>query len=213
MRNHIGQIPEVQGLSFPKALIRIPPELDVPVTPRVRRLIDSEAFRRLSRISQLGLVSLVYPAANHTRFEHSLGVYRTALLYLQRLGGDIRFCETLTEHDAEVFLVGALLHDIGHWPFCHPIEDMRDQRVPRHEELAQECLAGEITQLLDQDWSINPDEINDLLRGKGGSPNVRLMSTLLSGPIDIDKMDYLRRDSLHAGVPLRTELRSSSFDR
>ena len=54
------------------------PELDVPLTPRVRQIIDTAEFRRLAHISQLGLVSLVYPAALHTRFEHSLGVYRLA---------------------------------------------------------------------------------------------------------------------------------------
>ena len=135
-------------------------------------------------------------------------MYRTALLYLQRLGGDIRFCETLTKHGAEVFLVGALLHDIGHWPFCHPLEDIRDERIPRHEELAKECIGGELAELLDRDWSVAPEEVNGLLCGEGESPSARLMSSLLSGPIDIDKMDYLRRDSLHAGVPY-----GQNFDR
>ena len=81
----IGDIPEIQGLDRRQHLIRIPPECDVPITPRVRQLIDTAEFRRLGRISQLGLVSLVYPAAHHTRFEHSLGVYRLALLYLKQL--------------------------------------------------------------------------------------------------------------------------------
>jgi HD superfamily phosphohydrolase len=76
----LRDIPELGALRASRSLIRIPPEIDVPLTPRVRRLIDAPAFRRLARISQLGLVSLVYPAANHTRHEHSLGVYRMALL-------------------------------------------------------------------------------------------------------------------------------------
>ena len=121
----IGDIPEIQGLDARRQLIRIPHELDVPLTPRVRQIIDTVEFRRLSRISQLGLVSLIYPAAHHTRFEHSLGVYRMALLYLKRLSYDRRFAELVTRHDAEVFIVAALLHDLGHWPFCHPIEDVR----------------------------------------------------------------------------------------
>ena len=66
----ILDIPEVAALDARRALVRIPPELDVPLTPRVRQLIDTAEFRRLARISQLGLVSLVYPAAIHTRFEH-----------------------------------------------------------------------------------------------------------------------------------------------
>ena len=69
----IGDIPEIQGLDRRQHMIRIPQECDVPITPRVRQLIDTAEFRRLGRISQLGLVALVYPAAHHTRFEHSLG--------------------------------------------------------------------------------------------------------------------------------------------
>ena len=65
-----ASIPEVAGLDGSRGLVRIPPELDVPLTPRVRQIIDTAEFRRLARISQLGLVSLVYPAAIHTRFEH-----------------------------------------------------------------------------------------------------------------------------------------------
>ncbi len=87
----ILDIPEVAGLDGRQGLVRIPPELDVPLTDRVRQILDTAEFRRLARISQLGLVSLVYPAAHHTRFEHSLGVYRLALLFLKRLAYDERF--------------------------------------------------------------------------------------------------------------------------
>src|SRR5262245_60353100 len=104
----IREIPEVAGLDTHRGLIRIPPQLDVPLTPRVRQLIDTGEFRRLARISQLGLVSLVYPAAIHTRFEHSLGVYRLALLYLRQLSHDARFTEAIRPADAELFLVAAL---------------------------------------------------------------------------------------------------------
>src|SRR5436190_20518937 len=128
--SNIGDIPEIQGLDARRHLIRIPPELDVPLTPRVRQLIDAAEFRRLAKISQLGLVSLVYPAAHHTRFEHSLGVYRLALLFLKRLAREPRFAAAVPVADAEVFLASALLHDLGHWPFCHPIEAIRLPSVP-----------------------------------------------------------------------------------
>ena len=68
----LRKIPEIAALRSGQGVIRIPPETDVPLTPRVRRLIDTSAFRRLSRVSQLGLVRHVYPAANHSRQEHSL---------------------------------------------------------------------------------------------------------------------------------------------
>ncbi len=103
----IRELPEIAGLNSRRSMVRIPPEVDVPLTPRVRRLIDTPAFRRLARISQLGLVSLVYPAAIHTRLEHSLGVYRLALLYLQQLSHDPRFAAAIGPADAELFLAGA----------------------------------------------------------------------------------------------------------
>ncbi|MDZ7619551.1 MAG: HD domain-containing protein, partial [Patescibacteria group bacterium] len=126
----LEQIPELAALSAGRQLIRIPPEIDVPLTDRVRSLIDTAEFRRLARISQLGLVSLVYPAALHTRFEHSLGVYRLALVYLRQLSTDARFAATVGREEAEVFITAALLHDLGHWPFCHPIEDIQLPSVP-----------------------------------------------------------------------------------
>ena len=125
-------IPEVVGLDARRGMIRIPPELDVPLTERVRRIIDSPQFRRLAQISQLGFVSLVYPAAIHTRFEHSLGVYRLALLFLKHLGHDERFSKVIQSEHGERFIVAALLHDLGHWPFCHPIEDMHLTGIPCH---------------------------------------------------------------------------------
>jgi HD superfamily phosphohydrolase len=182
--------------------VRIPPELDVPLTPRVRHLIDTPEFRRLARISQLGLVSLVYPAANHTRFEHSLGVYRLALLYLKHLSYDPRFTEIVTPHDAEVLIAAALLHDLGHWPFCHPIEDMSLPNVPRHEHFANSfLLESEISELLREEWGVQPREVVSLLSEEPRDQRTQVLASMLSGPIDIDKMDYLGRDSLHAGVP------------
>jgi len=198
----IGDIPEIQGLDGRQQLLRIPPQLDVPLTRRVRQIVDTAEFRRLSRISQLGLVSLVYPAAHHTRFEHSLGVYRMALLYLKRLSHDPRFTQAISVHDAQVFIVAALLHDLGHWPFCHPIEDINLAGVPEHELFANSfLLEGEIADALRDDWQINPREVVALLSEKPRHVRSRILGSMLSGPIDVDKMDYLFRDSLHAGVP------------
>ena len=197
-----ANIPEVAALDSRRGMIRIPPETDVPLTPRVRQLIDTPEFRRLARISQLGLVSLVYPAAIHTRFEHSLGVYRLALLYLRQLGGDERMAAAVRPEEAQVFIAAALLHDLGHWPFCHPIEDVRLTGVPSHELFANSfLLEGEIADTLRDDWGVNPRDVVMLLSGKPRDTASRILASMLSGPVDIDKMDYLFRDSLHAGVP------------
>ena len=202
--SEIRDLPEIAGLDARRGIVRIPPELDVPLTPRVRRLIDTAEFRRLARISQLGLVSLVYPAAIHTRFEHSLGVYRLALLFLQQLSRDDRFAAVIGPADAERFIAAALLHDIGHWPFCHPIEDVHLPDVPRHETFAASyLLQGEIADALRTDWGIEPQELSALVSNAPSTNDrrSRILSSMLSGPIDVDKIDYLQRDSLHAGVP------------
>lgn len=198
----IQDIPEIQGLDTRRHLIRIPPEVDVPLTPRIKHIIDTPEFRRLAQISQLALVSRVYPAANHSRFEHSLGVYRNALLFLKQLSYDPRFTSVIQPEDAELFLVAALVHDLGHWPFCHPIEDIRLTGVPQHELFANSfLLEGEIADRLREDWGFRPRDVVSLISEKPREARSKLLKSLLSGPIDIDKMDYLARDSLHAGVP------------
>jgi len=198
----MDHIPEVAALSAGRQLIRIPPEIDVPLTGRVRSLIDTVEFRRLARIGQLGLVALVYPAALHTRFEHSLGVYRLALVYLRQLSSNARFTAAVAPEQAELLVAAALLHDLGHWPFCHPIEDMHLPTVPSHELFANSfLLEGELADVLRDDWKLRPRDVVALLNGKPDDNAWRILRSMLSGPIDIDKMDYLYRDSLHAGVP------------
>jgi uncharacterized protein len=198
----IYDIPEVGRWRTADGCVRIPPGTDVPLTPRVRRLVDSAPFRRLAQISQLGLVRLVYPGANHTRHEHSLGVFLAAIEYLDRLAADERFIAAVSSHDAELLLAAALLHDVGHWPFGHPIEDLQLPNVPHHEQLAiQQIASGEVAAILRDDWRLDPHEVANLVSGNVASPAHRILRSILSGPIDVDKIDYLMRDSLHAGVP------------
>jgi HD superfamily phosphohydrolase len=200
--NTIHDIPEVGRGRNAGGLVRIPPGVDVPLTPRVRRLIDTASFRRLAQISQLGLVSLVYPAANHSRQEHSLGVFLAAIEYLDRLAGDERFAAAILPHDAELLLAAALLHDVGHWPFGHPIEDLDLSQFPSHEEFAKRFIVGgEVADVLAEDWNLDPHAVAGLVAGRADGSTQRILRSLLSGPIDVDKIDYLMRDSLHAGVP------------
>ncbi len=197
------QLPELEAYRTGRGLIRIPCEQDVPFTPRVRAIVDTREFQRLQYISQLGLVRRVYPGATHSRFEHALGVFHNAVRYLAPLSRDARFAAICTPRDAELFLVSALLHDLGHWPFCHPIEDMALSHIPDHEEFAREFLLGdtELNRVIRQDWELDPLDVCDILVPERDDPARRLLRSILSGPIDIDKMDYLDRDSLHCGVP------------
>jgi len=195
-------LPELAALDVAPDGVRIPPGVTVPLTPRVRALLDTPELRRLARVSQLGLVGLVYPGAVHTRLEHSLGVYRLALEFLARLAQDERFAAAVGAADATAFVAAALLHDVGHWPYCHPVEDMGLPGIPRHESLVRGILAGgEAGAVLARHWSLPPDRVADLIEGTATDPAGRILVSLLSGPVDVDKMDYLSRDSLHAGVP------------
>ncbi|MFH5803472.1 HD domain-containing protein [Alienimonas sp. DA493] len=200
-------LPDLPELAPPGGggLVRLPGSGDVPFTPRVRALIDTPALQRLRHVSQLGVASRVYPGATHTRFEHTLGVYGNAVRCLRSLARVEAFAAAATAHDAEVFLCAALLHDVGHWPFCHPMEDLKLPNVPDHERRAAARFApgtpaGEV---LERDWQVDPAEVAAFLTGDGAEdrPARALLRGLLDGPIDVDKMDYLERDSLHAGVP------------
>lgn len=198
----LSSLPELAAADSAADGVRIPPDVTVPLTPRVRALLDTAEMRRLARISQLGLVALVYPGATHTRLEHSLGVYRLAICFLQRLQHDARFSAAIGPPDAAAFLAAALLHDVGHWAYCHPLEDMGLACLPRHETLVHGVLTGgDMGAILERAWGVPPERVHALIGGTATDPAGRILHSLLSGPIDVDKMDYLGRDSLHAGVP------------
>ncbi len=213
-------IPEVIQLNQASTLVRIPPADGVPISPRVRRIIDSAPLRRLASISQLGMVALVYPGATHSRFEHSLGVYLNSLRLLARFTGDASLDPPLDARSADAFVLAALLHDVGHWPFCHPIEDMKLKGFRAHESRVSDWIDhSELRRCIEEDWSCEVQDVIDLLEPKKGDSNSNapgdgeikaasstgttqdFLRSCLSGPIDIDKLDYLQRDSLHSGVP------------
>jgi HD superfamily phosphohydrolase len=178
----------------------------------VRRILDTAPIRRLAGISQLGMVALVYPGAMHTRLEHTLGVYQNSLRFLSRFLGDPIASKWLDESNCDAFILAALCHDLGHWPFCHPIEDMQLENLPTHESRVDQIIReGELADCIRDDWRCTADEVMRLLVGQNASDNesekdpsgqdaARFLSSCLSGPIDIDKLDYLQRDSLHCGV-------------
>ena len=201
-------LPEVAALHRTGSLVRLPPSDDVPISDRVRRVLDTAPMRRLASLSQLGMVSLVYPGATHSRLEHSLGVYHNALRLLARFSSDNQFTALVQPEMAEAFVVAALIHDVGHWPFCHPIEDMRLSDLGEHESRIADWITNtELGGCIAEDWACEPQDVLALLQpgsqqgDRFDTVAHRFLASCLSGPIDIDKLDYLQRDSLHAGVP------------
>ncbi|OLZ40541.1 phosphohydrolase [Natrinema saccharevitans] len=155
-----------------------------------RDLLDTPALQRLRRINQLGTVSLVYPSANHTRFEHSLGVYHLACEALEQLGIEGR--------EAQRVHAAAMLHDVGHGPFSHNLESLTHRRTGRYHDDVHDLLAdGEVGEVL-RSHGLEPDRVADLVAGEGR------FGQLVSGELDVDRMDYLVRDAHHTGVPYGT---------
>jgi len=153
-------------------------------------LLDTPALQRLRRVSQLGTVSLVYPSANHTRFEHSLGVYHLASLAIEHL--------PIRDRPARRLRAAALLHDVGHAPFSHNVEDLLARRTGRyHDEVHDRLADGEVAAVL-REHDVDPGAVADLVAGEGR------YGQLISGELDVDRADYLVRDAHHTGVPYGT---------
>jgi len=162
------------------------------------KIINTFLLQRLRRIKQLAMANLVYPGANHTRFDHSLGVYHIASLMADILLPDEEFREK-----RNIIRYSALLHDVGHGPFSHVSEAVLNKYFKNTNE---EKIHEQITQkLIESDKELKdilaPDEIKmiiGLLNGK--DVDYSIMKEIVSGPLDADKMDYLQRDSYFCGV-------------
>jgi HD superfamily phosphohydrolase len=189
------------------------------------RLLDSAELQRLANIKQLGLANLVFPGANHTRLEHSLGACHIAERLAHELG--------LEEDDRVRLTAAAILHDVGHGPFSHTLEGAvftelgfdhveHSRRIIRGEEEAlpegeREEIGspGHVSQLI-SDEGVDPGAVADLLEGGSGptifdfapdgnrmeglDPASRHLRQIIHGVVDVDQIDYLMRDSHYTGV-------------
>jgi len=175
-------------------IIRDPLWNNIRVDELALALIDTPAMQRLRWVRQLGLAFLVYPGATHSRFEHALGTYhlaRRALALLEERGdlGD------WGRQECDIVRAAALLHDVGHYPFSHALEEIG---ALHHEEVARPLvLRGAIADVLTERLGAEaPERIMALVRGESRSP----LQRLISGSLDLDKLDYLRRDAAMCGV-------------
>jgi len=160
-----------------------------------RAIIDSYPVQRLRRIRQLAGSEFVYPAANHTRFEHVLGA-----MYLAGVLGEALPVELTTRQKQELRLA-ALLHDIGHGPFSHVFEPLMIRHLGKtHEDLVPWLVAEtEISSKLEK-AGLNPKSIGQLAIGRLGDKRRPFLDQVISSSVDVDKMDFLVRDSFHTGA-------------
>ncbi len=172
----------------------------IPLSRAAYATLDTRLFQRLKHLKQVGPVYLVYPGATHTRFSHSIGVYHLVRLALQHL-------VTLVDISPEVgraTMAAALLHDLGHFPYSHVMDDIsiNGQRLS-HAQLSAALIARdpEICGVLEQEWEIDPSLVMDIVAGRANPRLPRFLYTLIDGPMDMDKLDYLNRDAHHTGVP------------
>jgi len=155
-------------------------------------LVDTPELQRLRHVKQLSTVRLVFPSANHTRFEHSLGVYHLASQALAQLAVD--------EETAAHARAAALLHDVGHGPYGHQTEDLIRRRTGKdHDDVGWLLTDSDrpVCQVLER-HGLDPERVADLIAGEG------TVGSLVSGELDVDRMDYLVRDAHHTGVPYGT---------
>ena len=153
------------------------------------RLLDSPVLQRLRYIRQLGFSYLVYPGANHTRFEHSLGTMFLADVACRRF--------QLPEDERTLVVAAALLHDIGHGPFSHASEPLMEKYLHRtHDEIGP--VIDNCTRGLLGDAGVDPDELCAVVQGR------HLLSGIIHGDFDVDRMDYLLRDAYYTGAPYGT---------
>jgi len=172
----------------------------IPLSREAAALLSTRAFLRLDGIQQLGFVSRIWPGARHTRWEHSLGVMHLMRMALERL---IAKGAPIDSETARTALAAALLHDIGHYPFSHAIEELGPP-VPTHEQVGRRLIEGdEIAPILREQWRADPVRVARMVHPGGLSlpASDRLVRGLLSGALDVDKLDYLPRDARACHVP------------
>src|SRR5258706_5897031 len=169
---------------------------DRPLEALLFRLLNAPQVQRLRRVRQLGIASLAYPGAEHSRYSHSLGVMETARKMINRL----RSLVSIDPHKEAVCLVSALLHDLGHGPFSHVFERISGLK---HEEITSQIIedeSGEVNRMLTDFDKQMPAKVVAMLQSQ---PARTFYNDILSSQLDADRFDYLLRDNLMTGSQYR----------
>ncbi len=157
-------------------------------TPLILKIVDHPFFQRLRRINQLGLASLIYPGATHTRFHHALGAMHLMQLCLSSLRSK---GHPISDTECEAALIAVLLHDIGHSPFSHALEGKLVKGV-RHEDISLALL-----KLLNKEFDGKLDLAIEIFENRYSR---KFFYQLISSQLDVDRLDYLQRDCFYTGV-------------
>ena len=158
----------------------------------ISKLINTKEFQRLRRIRQLAGVSMIYPGAEHSRFSHSLGVYHLAYEFIR----ETELETYLTEREQLLFLTAALLHDVGHGPYSHAFEEVFNTK---HEEIGSKIILTNkningILNEVDKDFA---KDVSDILLNQSKH---LVIQQLISSQLDVDRLDYLMRDTYYTGA-------------
>ncbi len=223
-------VPELENYS--KANLRIVTGISTVLTPRLKRLIEHPLFARLKLVTELGLITLVYPTADQSRYDHILGSFTYTTRYIMSLFNDREnpiFRNLVDDRDISASLLASLLHDLGQYPLAHDLEEvyspifshgkmsLRLLDEPTKDEQGDTLLT--IMTDANNGWNVEPDWVRHILGAKSKQVKIAqygrmskeefkvdMLSALIDGPIDADKADYIVRDSLRSGVPYGQQL-------
>lgn len=167
------------------------------ITEEEKEIIDSYPVQRLHRLRQLAGAEYVYPGANHTRFEHSIGVMHLA----SRVAENPNISEYVGEDEAEMVRIAGLLHDVGHGPFSHVFEQLLDKELNQtHEDITLWTVKNSELKDILKRTGYRPEDVGKLAVGRLHRPRKAFLDQIISSAVDVDKQDFIVRDTYHTGA-------------
>jgi HD superfamily phosphohydrolase len=167
------------------------------ITEEERALIDSYPVQRLHRLRQLAGAEYVYPGANHTRFEHSIGVMHLA----SSVAENPNISQYIGEDEAEMVRIAGLLHDVGHGPFSHVFEYLLDKELNQtHEDITLWIVKNSELKDRLKKAGYRPEDVGKLAVGRLHRPGKAFLDQIISSGVDVDKLDFIVRDTYHTGA-------------
>ncbi|HVO36892.1 MAG TPA: HD domain-containing protein [Candidatus Acidoferrum sp.] len=166
------------------------------ITQTEKNIIDTYPVQRMHRLRQLAGSEYVYPGANHTRFEHSIGV-----MYLAgRVTENPNISQEISTDEAEAVRIAGLLHDVGHGPFSHVFEQLLDKQNKTHEDITLWLIKNSELKDTLKTNGFNPEQIGKLAIGRLKKQRKNYLNQIISSAVDVDKMDFIVRDTYHTGA-------------